>query len=70
MSSHPVGEEAAYHHGYEQGLKEVAVLVAGLSSAARDELDGVLAEIRQRIEVASLGERCSLASAASGHAGY
>ncbi|MGQ0612736.1 MAG: hypothetical protein ACT4PV_03175 [Planctomycetaceae bacterium] len=68
--SHPSGDEAAYHHGYEQGLKEVAALVAGLTTAAQEELDGVLAQIRRRIEVAYLGERSSLASAASGDTGY
>ena len=68
--SHPTGDEAAFHQGYEQGLREVASLLAGLADASRQELEAVLAHIRQRIEAAQLGGRSSLASAASGDAGY
>lgn len=64
------GDEASFHDGYAQALKDLSRLLRAWAASGEQDLQVVEREIRRRIDEALLRNRCSLASNASGDAGY
>lgn len=65
-----MSDEAAFHDGYRKALEDVSGLVDDLNAQSQTDLDGLLAELRRRIERARCLSRSSLAASASGDQGY
>jgi hypothetical protein len=63
-------DEAAYHAGYRRALEELTTLVSELWVGSEQDLEKLRHEIRRRIDRARCAGRSSLASTASGDAGY
>jgi len=63
-------DEASFHDGYAQALEDLSRLLRAWAATGENDLERVEREVRRRIDEALLRNRCSLASNASGDAGY